>query len=624
MSRKIITQPLPQDIRNWSFRGMECVGWDFSGRDIRGCDFRNAKLNGANFSWAIAGRSEKQIIRDILVGLTVTLVFAFATKVAVTETFIKPIPLMSGFIISLMSMRSAFFEGAIASLFMFLGMSILAALAAIDFSARGETLNGVLFGLFSITLMLSTIYSIYNVIQTFKSSIGTTFKDANITHVNFSHAILDNCSFVRAKTNYINWSHIRGTESTIDFTEVQMQLMINRNGDGGKYQYQFLSNLYLVSTELVKANLSGAYLAQSNLSCAKLIYANLSGSDLTGSNFQYADLSYANLVSSKAIGADFRHATLTGACIQNWAINNGTQFNNIIADYIYLTPDQNKQNRRPLSGSFEPGDFEALITHFANTLDFIRRRGTDPTAFNHTLKQFQQDYPEAHIKTVVNLDADRVLVQATVPEGSDKVKIYEEFNHKLQLKEQEIRYLKGTIEDKDKTIDRNDRIIDELIKRPQPTIQLLQANNPTGTIMPNIQAGGDINIAKGKSAINTGTGAAAAGNISGTLNLNLNALRETEDPKAKELVDLIEQLRKAIEALDSDLDDRYKKRAIEYLNTLTELAKDKPEDILKRAKENLDDLADIADKGSKLATFAEKHLPTFMMAIGALRLWFGV
>lgn len=121
-----------------------------------------------------------------------------------------------------------------------------------------------------------------------------------------------------------------------------------------------------------------------------------------------------------------------------------------------------------------------------------------------------------------------------------------------------------------------------------------------------------------------GTSVSAAGNISGTLNLNINALRETEDPKAKELADLIDQLKKAIEAPDSDLDDRYKKRAIEYLNNLAQLAKDKPEDFLKGAKDNLDDLADIADKGSKLATFAEKYFPTFITAIGALRLWFGV
>ena len=72
------------------------------------------------------------------------------------------------------------------------------------------------------------------------------------------------------------------------------------------------------------------------------------------------------------------------------------------------------------------------------------------------------------------------------------------------------------------------------------------------------------------------------------------------------------------------LDDRYKKQAIEYLDNLTQLVKDKPEDFLKVLKENLDGLADVADKGAKLATFGEKHLPTFMMTIGALRLWFGI
>jgi hypothetical protein len=139
----------------------------------------------------------------------------------------------------------------------------------------------------------------------------------------------------------------------------------------------------------------------------------------------------------------------------------------LICDYIYLTPDQDKQNRRPLSGSFEPGDFEKLVDKFADTLDFILRRGTDPIAFTQSLNQFKQDNPEARIKAIVDLDADRVLVQATVPEGSDKVRIYEEFYVKLQLKEQEVKYLKGVIDDRDKTIDRNDRMIDGLINRPQ-------------------------------------------------------------------------------------------------------------------------------------------------------------
>ena len=162
----------------------------------------------------------------------------------------------------------------------------------------------------------------------------------------------------------------------------------------------------------------------------------------------------------------------------------------------------------------------------------------------------------------------------------------------------------------------------------RPINNILQQAATIGDLMPDkrnqYKSGGNINIAKDKSAINTGTGAAAAGNISGTLNLNLAALRETEDPKDKELVDLISQLRSAIEAPDCALDDRFKQRALLYLDNLASLAKDQPEDLLKSAKDNLDDLADIADKGSKLANFAKEHLPTFTAAIAALRLWFGL
>ncbi len=379
-----------------------------------------------------------------------------------------------------------------------------------------------------------------------------------------------------------------------------MQLLISRDGKNSKYLELDLSDWHLAKVELQNANLKGA--------------------DLTRSNLQDARLDYANLSNVKAGGTDLRRATLTGACIQNWTVNNDTQFDDLICDYIYLTPDQNKQNRRPLSGSFEPGDFEKLVDKFADTLDFILRRGTDPIAFSQSLNQFQHDNPEARMRAIVELDFDRLVVQMTVPEGSDKVRIYEEFYVKLQLREQEVTYLQGTVADRDNTIS----MMERMFYKPQASPQFLL--NPTGEFVnnPQYQAGGDVNVAQGKSAIATGTSVAAAGNISGTLNLNLNTLRETEDPKNKELADLIDQLKQAIEAPDSELDDRHKKRSIDYLNTLTELAKDKPEGFLKSAKENLDDLTDIADKGSKLATFAEKHLPTFMMAIGALRVWFGI
>jgi hypothetical protein len=117
------------------------------------------------------------------------------------------------------------------------------------------------------------------------------------------------------------------------------------------------------------------------------------------------------------------------------------------------------------------------------------------------------------------------------------------------------------------------------------------------------------------------SGVAAAGK---TLNLNLNTLSASSDPKAQELVDLISQVRDAIQAPDSELEERHQTRALEYLANLTKLAQNPPENHLKTAKENLDDLADIAEKGSKIATFATKYLPTFTAGVAGLRLWFGI
>jgi Pentapeptide repeats (8 copies) len=382
-----------------------------------------------------------------------------------------------------------------------------------------------------------------------------------------------------------------------------MQLLISRKGNGSIYSDLDLSERDLNGVELIKANLNGA--------------------DLTGSNLQNADLTLANLTNVKAGNTDFSDTTLTGACIQNWTINSETKFDGLVCEHIFLTPDRDPQNRRPLSGSFEPGDFELLVEKFTDTLDFILRRGTDPAAFKQALSQLQRDNPTAAIEAMVNLDADRVLVQATVPEGADKVKLYESFQVTIQLQAQKIGYLEATVDDKT-------RMIDLLINKPAPPIQLLQANHPTGPLMPDnrtqTQVGGD-NISVGdnnQGVVGKDLQGVAGRDISGTLTLSLAALSATDDPKAKALAELITQLKTAIEAPDSELEARHKTRALEYLDNLTKLAQTKPENHLKTAKENLDDLADIAEKGSKLATFAAKYLPPFTAGVAGLRLWFGI
>ena len=585
---------------------MNCEGWDFAGRDIRGCDFSNAKLNGANFTRVIAGRSQKQTNSNLLAAIVVEGVIACTG----TGTFVGLGGAAVGGTVAVAVAFAVAVGGTVTVALAFSGLVAftvaVAVLKTIEAFGKGQIPWGIGLSVLAIVLLGFTFLSARQAIREFKTATGTNFKGADLRGVNFSHATLNNCNFNDADTRHINWSHIEGARSSIDFTHTRMQLLVSRKGTNGIYSDLDISDRHLAGVDLIKANLSGA--------------------DLTCSNLEHADLTYANLTNVKAGGTDFRRANLTGACIQNWTINSDTQFDDLTCDYIHLTPDQDRQSRRPLSGSFEPGDFEKLVDKFADTLDFILRRGTDPIAFTQALNQFKQDNPEARIKALVELDRDRVLVQTTPSEGSDKVKLYEAFQDtlKLQATQQENFYLQRTIEDRDKTVSMMDRLLYTSQQRP---IYILQQQADTiGDTMPDnrtkYESGGDINIAKGKSAINTGTGAAAAGNISGNITLNLAALSESEDPKDKELVDLITQLRTAIEAPDCDLDDRHKQRALGYLDNLASLAKDKPQDLLKNAKDNLDDLSDIADKGSKLANFAKEHLPTFTAAIGALRIWF--
>jgi len=615
MPRLAVTQPLPQDLRNWSFKGMNCERWDFAGRDIRGCDFSDAKLNDADFIKVIAGRSQEQLITDLLIAGSVAIAVAVAVTVADSlEVGVVVTVAVAVAVVGLVAVAGSVagsVVGSVASSFAVAG-SLAVGIAGVGTVAGLRAIRAFGEGRFSLGIGFSVVASVCfsfafiaagQVIREFKTATGTNFKGADLTGVDFSHATLNNCNFDDATTSYINWSHIEGTRLPISFTYTRMQLLISRKGTNGIYSDLDLSDDHLAGVDLIKANLSGA--------------------DLTRSNLEHADLTYANLTNVKAGGTNFRHANLTGACIQNWTINSDTQFDDLTCDYIHLTPDQDRQNRRPLSGSFEPGDFEKLVDKFADTLDFILRRGTDPIAFTQALNQFKQDNPEARIKALLELDRDRVLVQATVLEGSDKVGIYAAFQDtqtKLQAANEKIRYLEGKTEANKE----NQEFISQLFGSCRPDIKLIQAHQMTDESS-KTHAGGDIISAGSNNSGVVGkdlTGVAGR-DISGTLNLNLAALRESEDPKDKELVDLIAQLRTAIEAPNCDLDDRFKQRALGYLDKLTILAKDKPQDLIKSAKDNLDDLADIADKGSKLANFAKEHLPTFTAAIAALRLWFG-
>ena len=206
--KRSIAQPLPMDIRDWSFRGLECQCWDFSGRDIRGCDFRNAKLNAANFSEAIAGRSAKQQIIDIGIAFAVAFIVTGAVAAVVTGAVAAVVTGAFAFAFAFVIAVAVAVAGAFAG----------AALArnAIDSFAKGQILLGIVFSVLAIAAFVFAIYSAREAVKEFKNATGTDFSGACLKSVDFTDATLSNCKFDDAETSYVNWTNVNGKRSSID------------------------------------------------------------------------------------------------------------------------------------------------------------------------------------------------------------------------------------------------------------------------------------------------------------------------------------------------------------------------------------------------------------------------
>ena len=196
MSRPPIAQPLPVDLRNWSFRGMNCAGWDFSRRDIRGCDFRNANLKGVNFSNAIAGATQKQQFKHVIM-----LIPAVFTGFAIGLFLVGSGASTGGMVVFVAwKKRPIIFDFALSGLFW--GTVLGASLKITSALSNGKAAYAM--GIASIAFLGLAIWWSYEAKKSFKSKIGTTFKNANLEDVNFSDAVLDNCNFDKANLTNVS------------------------------------------------------------------------------------------------------------------------------------------------------------------------------------------------------------------------------------------------------------------------------------------------------------------------------------------------------------------------------------------------------------------------------------
>lgn len=593
-----MTQPLDfsnQDLRNRSFKGQDLAGANFRKANIRGCDFSDANLEGADFSGAISGQSGKQTFVGFAFAFAFAFVFVFAVAFAFAYAFAFAVTL--AFALALAFVFAVTLAVAVA--FAFAGAGAVAFAGVFAFAvaftgagaefAKGNILGGIGYLFVALVFLFLAYILLMEAIREVRNETGTFFKGATLTKSKFMAAILNNCDFTDAKLYQTDWTHAHFMSckfsSYLD-SQIIRELCVSRIGANENFSSMDLSGL-----QLIGVNLSGA---------------NLSAVDLSQTNLSQADLANTNLCNVQAIKTDFTNADLSGACIENWAITPETIFTNVICSHIYL--DIDRSERKPASGSLEQGDFAKLVTQSTKSLDFFFRNGIDPQAFDFAINNLMDNYHEMGIslKSVEDFgDGDRIVRFNTVPDAP-KGEMHAQFTQDYEEMHQQLEASRNKVWELQQKLDRID--LENKIERfelekqlavaiakleERPTSKDLQnllyhqssqlgkqrlLNAPNSTFIDTMtDKPNQINISSSSNvALNTGdNNQGVIGNISGTVTNTLQQLRETNQPEAPKLSDLLEQLQKAVES-SPELGEPEKQKALEYLNQIGEMSAKDP------------------------------------------------
>jgi uncharacterized protein YjbI with pentapeptide repeats len=216
-----------------------------------------------------------------------------------------------------------------------------------------------------------------------------------------------------------------------------------------------LDNATFVRAKLTNANLALTALRGANFNTSDLNGADLSSADLSGARLTKASLVNTNLSVVKARNTDFTGANLTNACIYDWHINPDTKFDKVVCQSIYLKFTIAKGryvylDRRPHNENefFKPGEFEALVRQYADTVDLIFREGIDWQALSISLDKFRVENGGVGlaVQSIENKGGDFVI-KVAVPPGSNVDKGAIETRIK-QGYEQEIKAIEARYEER--------------------------------------------------------------------------------------------------------------------------------------------------------------------------------
>jgi uncharacterized protein YjbI with pentapeptide repeats len=506
-----MTQPpnfYGQNLQSRSFYSKNLSGADFRKADIRGCRFHNTNLEGADFSEAITGKTGLKTFTDNSLKVI--------NSINQFNNLINPLE------------RRADFD--------------------ID-----ET--------------------------------GTSFKDAQLSNAKFIGTSLENCDFTNAQLEQIDWTGAKflGCVFSGNLADsIVRDLCVSRDGTNKNLSDRNLSGLNLVGV-----NISGA---------------NLEAANLNGANFSKADLGNTNLSNVQAIKTNFTNADLSGACIKNWAITPETIFTGVVCSHFFQ--DSNKTERKPASGFLNQGDFEKLVIQSTKSLDFLFRDGIDTQAFNLALDELIKKFGtmEISIKALEDLGGRNRLVRLNTVSDAPKAEMHAQFTEDYQVRHLQLEASRSKVRELQQElalIDLKNDIkilkiknqLDVAMARleERPTTQFIQnllyyqisqlgqqividASNSTYIdTMTNRQ--NQININESTDLVlNTGdNNQGVIGKISGIVTNTIQQLRETNQPEATSIAELLEQLQEAVES-SAELAETDKEKALGYLNQIGEIS----------------------------------------------------
>lgn len=216
------------------------------------------------------------------------------------------------------------------------------------------------------------------------------------------------------------------------------------------------------------------------------------GVNLNRCNFQGANLINSNLAEVKVLDADFNKANMSGACIEGWAVDNKTSFENVKCSHVYL--QQNNQERRPSDyrRNFSSGEFAALVQKSLETIDLVFIDGIDWKAFFVSFQELRQKYNDDDlniqaierkdeaflVRIVSNGRTDKAKIEATEKKLYKAQRALERAKNSHKLKDQKIKEKDQQIKDYRKIVDMFD-VVRILAMTPKYDYRGARINGPT-------------------------------------------------------------------------------------------------------------------------------------------------